>query len=182
MATLDIDLNDFGADVELPQDFTPASEGRHHAHIVNAELTTTKTSNKPMLVVDWQIDGDDDPDNGKVVTDRLVLFIKNRRSGGQQLHWLLPNYFKGVGMWPADVASRQKLFSGANLNSTFEKLLGALDGVGGTLSIIHEEGDVRRDEMGNPRLDENGNELRFTNVNTVVENIEPKKTKKRKLA
>lgn len=182
MATLNINLDDFGADVELPQDFSPVSEGRHHAHIVGADLTTTKTSGKPMLVVDWQIDGDDDPDNGKIVTDRLVLFVKNRRSGGQQLHWLLPPYFKGVGMWPADMTSRQKMFTGASLNSTFEKLLNALDGVGGTLSITHEEGGVRRDEMGNPRLDENGSELRFTNVNTVVEEIEPKKTKKRKLA
>ena len=77
--------------------------GKHHAYVSSVEVTESKSSGKPMLVVEWTVDGDD-TEAGKTVLDRTVFTIKSKRTGKEQIHFNLPKYFGAAGQWPSNPA------------------------------------------------------------------------------
>ena len=95
--------------------------GKHHAYVSSVEVTESKSSGKPMLVVEWTVDGDDS-EAGKTVLDRTVFTIKSKRTGKEQIHFNLPKYFGAAGQWPSNPAELKAKLSPAQIDSTVQRV------------------------------------------------------------
>lgn len=154
--------------------------GKHHAYVSSAEVTESKSSGKPMLVVEWTIDGED-TEAGKTVIDRTVFTIKNKRSGKEQIHFNLPKYFGAADQWPNNPAELKAKLSPAQVDSTVEAVVTGLDGVGAELDIAVDEGRKRFDQNGQPvyKTDEDGEYITDENGNFVQDTWNPSNSVKR---
>lgn len=182
----DIEIVDLSVlDMDLPQDFSPVSEGLHNAFVNSAKLTMSKAG-KPMVHIQWTVadtkpDGEPDSDAGKVLDQRIVVYYFNKRTNKNTMHWFLPPLFQAADMWPGNVTKRAEQFKKENLNGTFDKMLAYLNGCSGTIEVQHTKGAAQTDEMGNPKVDAEGNQLFFTNTEVVIQKIDSKKSGKRKI-
>lgn len=154
--------------------------GKHHAYVSSAEVTESKSSGKPMLVVEWTIDGED-TEAGKTVIDRTVFTIKNKRTGKEQIHFNLPKYFGAADQWPNNPAELKAKLSPAQVDSTVEAVVARLEGVGAELDIAVDEGRKRFDQNGQPvyKTDEIGEYITDENGNFVQDTWNPSNSVKR---
>lgn len=154
--------------------------GKHHAYVSSAEITESKSSGKPMLVVEWTIDGAD-TEAGKTVLDRTVFTIRNKRTSKEQIHFNLPKYFGAADQWPNNPAELKAKLSPAQVDSTVEAVVTGLEGVGAELDIAVDEGRKRFDQNGQPvyKTDEDGEYITDENGNFVQDTWNPSNSVKR---
>lgn len=134
--------------------FEPPKPGKHSAFITKAEMTASKRD-RPMLVTDWMIDGDDE-DAGKALIDRTVFTIN--KNGKTFIHFNIPKYFSAAGLWPADARERADLLSPQKINATVKRVCENLEGAHATLVTRMSKSRPRLDDYGRPvyEQDENG--------------------------
>lgn len=154
--------------------------GKHHAYVSSVEVTESKSSGKPMLVVEWTVDGDD-TEAGKTVLDRTVFTFKSKRTGKELIHFNLPKYFGAAGQWPSNPAELKAKLSPAQIDSTVQAVEEDLEGVGAMLDIAVDEGRKRFDQNGQPvyKTDENGDPITDESGNPVQDTWNPSNSVKR---
>lgn len=170
---------------EMPQDFTPISPGTHMATCMGGELTVSKSSGAPMVVLDWTVsetnaDGEPDADAGKSRKTYLVITFPSKTGGKPRLNPTLITLFMGTGLWSKSLTERQKFFS--NMNKAVAELLAAVDGATARIEVRHSQGNPRTDDMGRPIIGADGEPECYTNVDIDIKKVFPKKVKKVSLA
>lgn len=134
------------------------------------------STNKPMFELHWEVT-EDCPEKGKIVKQFLVLLIQRKKDNLPSLHWELVKLFDGVGMWDKDITKRSKLFASKTINNTMEKFMNTVQDLKAKIKVEDGDKTPRRDKMGNPMLDENGDALYYVNQNISISEVTPPKKK-----